>query len=134
MESTIVETQKKMDNIMKAIEAGLEPSELKKRYNKLKAYKNEIERNLEVEKIKNPSLSKEQIEYVINEYYQFDPDDIEERKVLINTFVNSVYLYDNQPYIDIFFNFKNGQRRIKLEDIGSTTHLLCSTKLALNIP
>ena len=46
MESTIAETQKKMDNIMKAIEAGLEPSELKERYNKLKADKTEIERNL----------------------------------------------------------------------------------------
>jgi site-specific DNA recombinase len=128
MESTIAETQKKMNNIMKAIEDGFASDELKERYNKLKADKTEIERNLEVERIKNPSLSKDQIEYVINEYSQFDPDDIEERKVLINTFVNSVYLYDNQPYIDIFFNFKNGQRRIKLEDIGSTTHVPCSTK------
>jgi uncharacterized protein YdiU (UPF0061 family) len=132
MESTIAETQKKMNNIMKAIEDRFASEELKERYNKLKADKTEIERNLEVEKIKNPSLSKDQIEYVINEYSQFDPDDIEERKVLINTFVNSVYLYDNQPYIDIFFNFKNGQSRIKLEDIGSTTNLPCSTKWSLD--
>src|SRR5574344_771815 len=88
MESTIAETQKKMNNIMKAIEDGFASAELKERYNILKNEKDDIEKNLEVERIKNPTLTKNEIKSVIDEYSMYDLDDIEERKTLVNTFVN----------------------------------------------
>lgn len=50
-----------MNNIISAIEAGLDPTDLKSRYNELKGLRNELEHSLDEEKCRNPVMNVEDI-------------------------------------------------------------------------
>ena len=61
IEAKIGETSKKMTNIITAIEAGLDPVDLKGRYNELKLLRDELEHELDEKKCRNPIMSIEDI-------------------------------------------------------------------------
>ena len=46
-----------MNNIISAIKAGLDPTDLKSRYNELKGLRDELEHSLDEEKYRNPVMS-----------------------------------------------------------------------------
>ena len=60
IEARIGETTKKMNNIISAIEAGLDPTDLKSRYNELKGLRDELEHSLDEEKCRNPVMNVEE--------------------------------------------------------------------------
>ena len=57
IKARIGETTKKMNNIISAIKAGLDPTDLKSRYNELKGLRDELEHSLDEEKYRNPVMS-----------------------------------------------------------------------------
>lgn len=61
IEARIGETTKKMNNIISAIEAGLDPTDLKSRYNELKGLCDELEHSQNEEKYRNPVMYVEDI-------------------------------------------------------------------------
>ena len=68
IEMNIVSVQKRMANIMQAIENGMDSNDFKARYDELKTDKLKLERSLEEEKMKNPVLSKDQIKWFLNQF------------------------------------------------------------------
>lgn len=61
IEARIGEKTKKMNNIISTIKAGLDPTDLKSRYNELKELCDELEHSLDEEKCRNPVMSVEDI-------------------------------------------------------------------------
>lgn len=61
IETRIGKTTKKMNNIISTIKAGLDPTDLKSRYNELKGLRNELEHNLDEEKCRTPVMNVEDI-------------------------------------------------------------------------
>lgn len=128
IEARIGETTKKMNNIISAIEAGLDPTDLKSRYNELKGLRDELEHSLDEEKCRNPVMNVEE--------YQKNPEKMqghfleqpEGEKILINLLVNSIVIQDNGT-IDIFYNYWEKEPKVPLFCLSSTMSLNYSTTI-----
>lgn len=95
LQNELKEVQKKIKNIMTAIEQGIITSTTKDRLEELESEKNEIEGRIAREEIKKPLLTKERIVYWLLSFKSGDINDIEYRRRVIDTLVNSVYIYDD---------------------------------------
>ena len=115
LDRQLSEVSKSINNVMKAIEAGIITATTKQRLEELEAQKAEIENNLAEERIKSPLLSREQIEYFLGRFRNTDVTDEQERQRLIDCFVNAVYVYDDK--IVFVFNYKDGTATVSLDDI-----------------
>ena len=65
------------------------------------------------EEIKKPPITKEQIEFFLRDIRNRVLDAEEQTEIIINSFVNSVYLYDDK--LIITYNLKEGDELKKLE-------------------
>ena len=114
----LAEVSKSLNNVMKAIEAGIITETTKQRLEELEAQRAEIENNIAVERIKSPVLSREQIEFFLAQFRKTDVNDEEARQRLIDCFVNAVYVYDDR--IVFAFNYKDGTATVSLDDIDGS--------------
>ena len=112
------EVSKSLNNVMKAIEAGIITETTKQRLEELEAQRAEIENNIAVERIKSPVLSREQIEFFLAQFRKTDVNDEQARQRLIDCFVNAVYVYDDR--IVFAFNYKDGTATVSLDDIDGS--------------
>ena len=72
------------------------------------------------------NLTKEQILFWIHKFRKLNPKKLEHRRRLINSFLNSVYLFDDIIIIDC--NYKDGTETITFEEIENSA--LGSTPVA----
>ncbi len=68
--------------------------------------------------MKHPLLSREDVTYWICRFRTLDVTRLEERRRLIDSFVNSVTIFDN--CILVTFNYKEGSERINFNEIKSS--------------
>ena len=106
-----------INNIMDAIQQGLFNVSAKKRLDELEASKQEIETAIFSEQLQKPEITKDHIVYWITKFRGIDVNDLASRKRLIDSFVNSIYLYDDK--IVFSFNYKDGTKSLTLEELES---------------
>lgn len=94
LESVLKETNKKIKNLMVAIEQGIITSTTKERLEELEHEKRDTEGRIAKEEIKKPLLTKERIAYWLTSFKSGDIEDIEYQQRVIDTLVNSVFVYD----------------------------------------
>ncbi|MCI1735121.1 MAG: recombinase family protein [Bacilli bacterium] len=131
LEGKIADLDRKMSNLINAIEGGMAYEGLKERYDELAAKKKELSHELEEEKLDNPTLSKDQIQYALLRFQAADIDTIEGKKALIWTFINSVFLYDQEGgYAIVNFNYRSHTPKVSLESVknGQTKVSLADSK------
>lgn len=104
--------------MLNAIQAGIITESTKQRLNELEQRKKDIELQIIQEEIQCPQLSREDVTYWICRFRSLDVTQMEERRRLIDSFVNSVTVFDD--YILITFNHKDGETRISFDDIKSS--------------
>lgn len=104
--------------MLNAIQMGVVTLSTKQRLEDLEKRKSEIEVAILNEEIEHPILTKEQIIFWISQFKDGNIDDEEYKRRIIDTFVNSVYLYDDK--IVITYNFKDGTRTISLEEVENS--------------
>ena len=80
---------------MTAIEEGIITSTTKSRLEELETEKNEIEGRIAREEMKKPLLTKDRIVYWLLSFKSGDIQDTEYQRRVIDTLVNSVYVYDD---------------------------------------
>ena len=119
LQAKLKETEKYIDNMLTAIQQGLINVSAKKRLDELEETKKEIETAILAEKLQKPEITKEHIRCFVNRFKEIDVKDIESRKKLIDSFVNSVYVYDDK--ILITFNYKDGTKEISLDEVNDKT-------------
>lgn len=107
------ETVKSIANIMKAIEAGIITKTTRDRLLELEAERDNLEIEIEKEKIVRPRITREQVVYFINRFKDGDIEDKEYQSRLIETFVNKVILYDDK--IIITYNYTGGNDPSEIE-------------------
>ena len=118
MKGQLADTEKRIENLMNAIEQGIITDTTKDRLAQLESKKKEIEIAILQEKIKKPFLTKEQIQFGIERFRNLDITTLEGKRRLIDGFVNSIYLYDDK--FTITFNFKDGTQTVFLSEIEAT--------------
>ena len=119
LEKQLREVDRKLDNLMKAIEEGLFTRTTKERLDALEAQKDELTAKIADEKLRKPSFNADFIRFWLMKFRKFDISQQKQRKALIEIFVNAIFLYDDRMLIA--FNYKDGSQTIRFEDALTTT-------------
>ena len=114
LEKQLREVNKKLDNLMKAIEDGLYTRTTKERLEALEIQKDELIAKIADEKLKKPSFNEDFIRFWLMKFRKFDISQKKQRKALIGIFVNAIFLYDDRMLIT--FNYKDGTQTVRFED------------------
>ena len=114
LEKQLREVDKKLDNLMKAIEDGLYTRTTKERLEALEIQKDELTAKIADEKLKKPSFNEDFIQFWLLKFRKFDISQKKQQKALIEIFVNAIFLYDDRMLIT--FNYKDGTQTVRFED------------------
>ena len=118
LQKQYAEIQKSIDNMLNAIQQGIFTPSTKERLETLEREKSDLSVQIMKEEMSRPNLTKEQILFWIYRFRKLNPKRLEHRRRLINSFLNSVYLFDDKIIIDC--NYKDGTETITLEEIKNS--------------
>lgn len=106
------ETEKASRNIIKAIEMGIITEQTKQRLTELERQINQLDFNIDREKQRNYTfLTVEDIERFLRSKVFDNTEDIRARKLIVNTFIKEILLYEDE--IIITYYFSDNQERIR---------------------
>ena len=114
-EHQLQEAQRGIDNLLNAIQQGILTKSTKTRLEELEAAKEDLEIRIANEKIAKPRISPEFVTFWLHKFRKLDVRQQSHRKMLIDAFVNAIYLYDDK--LVLTFNYKDGTRTITLDDV-----------------
>lgn len=112
-EQQLKDTCTALNNIVKAIEAGIVTDTTKARLLELEERKAALETDIAKEKVSLPTLDKLQVVYFLEKFKGGDIDDKQYQRDIIDLFVNSVYIYDD--HLTILYNVSGEHREISAE-------------------
>ncbi len=112
------ETEHGITNMLNAIQMGIINASTKERLDELEERKKGLELDIIREEMRRPVLSREDVVFWICRFRKLDVSKLEERRRLVDSFVNAVTVFDD--YILISFNYKEGEARVSFEDIESS--------------
>ena len=113
-EKELKDTEAAIDNMLNAIQQGIFNKSTKARLDELEAAKDELENMIACEKLAKPKITEEQMMFWLHRFRKLDVSKKEHRQMLIDTFVNAIYLYDDKMLIT--FNYKDGTKTITFDE------------------
>ncbi len=114
-EQQLREAETGIQNLLNAIQQGILTKSTKSRLEELEAAKEDLEIKIANEKIAKPRISPEFVTFWLHKFRKLDVRQQSHRKLLIDAFVNAIYLYDDK--LVLTFNYKDGTRTITLDDV-----------------
>ena len=114
-EKQLQEANKGIQNLLNAIQQGVLTPSTKSRLEELEANKEDLEIKIASEKLVSPKLDAEFVKFWLHRFRKLDVRQQSHRKMLIDTFINAIYLYDDK--IIITFNYKDTTTTITFEDV-----------------
>ena len=120
-QNRLVEVRRSLDNLVKAVEAGVFSQSTKVRLDELEAEQRELQGMIAVEQAKIKTVTRDQIEYYLDSFRDGDVDDPAYQKRLFKAFLVKVFLDDDK--VRIVYNYADGLDTLEfpltLEDINS---------------
>ncbi len=113
------ETNTAIQNLLNAIQQGILTKSTKARLEELEAAKEELETKIACEKLAKSKISAEFMTFWLNRFRKLDVTQLSHRKMLIDTFINAIFLYDDRVLLT--FNFKDGTKTISFNDMNTAT-------------
>jgi len=113
LKKQLAEIEKKINNLVDAIENGITSATTQRRLAELETKKEELEISIAKEQIEKPPLEKQQIVFWISRFKNGDVSDPKYRASIVDIFVNSVFLYDDELVVG--FNWKDGNKTLSLK-------------------
>ena len=114
-EQQLREVDTAIQNLLNAIQQGILTKSTKGRLEELEATKEELETKIACEKLAKPKVSAEFMTFWLHRFRKLDVRQKSHRKMLIDTFVNAIFLYDDKMVIT--FNYKDGADTITFDDL-----------------
>ena len=113
-EKQLRDAESGIQNMLNAIQAGILTSSTKERLEQLEETKRELETRIAEEKLAKPKVTEEFIRFWLLRFRKLDMSLKDQRQALVDTFINSIYLYDDKVLIT--FNYKEGTQTITFEE------------------
>ena len=117
LEKQLREVETGIENLLDFIQNGHLTSSTGGRLEKLEAQKEELELRIANEKITVPRFSEDFLRFYLLRFRKLDMKLPEHRRMLIDTFINAIYLYDDK--IVITYNYHDGTKTITFDDISA---------------
>lgn len=118
LQQQLTDVESGINNMLDAIQKGIVLDSTKKRLSDLENRKKELEIEIAQERIKRPMLTREQIQFGLTKFQKLDLSTQKGKQMLIDGFVNAIYLFDD--YAIITCNYNDGEERITFEDIENS--------------
>ena len=109
------DTEKRLANLLEAIEQGILTPTTKQRLDELEARKEALNASILEEELKKPVLTREWMRFWFEKFRKGDMRDMEHQRQIIDTFVNSVYVFDDRVVLN--FNFTDDSKTISREEV-----------------
>ena len=109
------DTEKRLANLLEAIEQGILTPTTKQRLDELEARKESLNTSILEEELKKPVLTREWMRFWFEKFRKGDMRDMEHQRQIIDTFVNSVYVFDDRVVLN--FNFTDDSKTISREEV-----------------
>ena len=109
------DTEKRLANLLEAIEQGILTPTTKQRLDELEARKEALNTSILEEELKKPVLTREWMRFWFEKFRKGDMSDMEHQRQIIDTFVNSVYVFDDRVVLN--FNFTDDSKTISREEV-----------------
>ena len=116
-EKQLREAERGIENLVNAIQQGIFTKSTRERLEQLESLKEELEQKIAQEKLEKPRISEEFMRFWLLKFRKLDTKQQTHRKMLIDTFVNAVFLYDDK--LVLTFNFKDGTRTMTMDDLDA---------------
>lgn len=118
LEARQKENEKAIQNMLAAIEAGIITPSTKSRLMELEAERGQIEKGIAQQLIAEPTLERDQVVYFLERFRDGDVTDEGYRAFLVDTFLNSVYLYDDDKLV-LVLNYTGERCKVTLDLVES---------------
>lgn len=118
LNQSLAELNKSIDNILAAIEQGIFTQSTKQRLEELESKKKDIETEIAKESIRRPLLNEDQVRFWFERLRNLNINELSHRKQLVDTFLNSVFVYDDKLLINC--NYPNTSTIVRFSDINTT--------------
>ena len=106
----LAEANTGINNLLNAIHQGILTKSAKTRLEELENTRDEPENKIACEKSAKPKVSAEFMTFWLHRFRKLDVSKKEHRQMLIDVFVNAIFLYDDKMLIT--FNYKEGTKTI----------------------
>ena len=114
-EQQLREADTAISNLLNAIQQGILTRSTKERLEELENRRDELENRLACEKLAKPKVSAEFMTFWLHRFRKLDVRQKSHRKMLIDTFINAIFLYDDKMVIT--FNYKEGTKTITFAEL-----------------
>ena len=118
LEEQLKKKEREIENIVTAIQKGAASDTLIARLTEIEQQKKTLAETIAEEKKKSPVFTKDEFKMALCNFRKIDIGKLEGRRKLIDTFVNSVFLYDD--HLKIIYNEKEKEEAISLEELESS--------------
>ena len=129
IKTQISETTSKINNLLSAVEQGIQSDSLQERLTTLEKTKHDLELQLAKETMKKPPLTRDQIIYWLTSFKDGSTEDDEYKRKLIDTLLNSVYVYDlptgSRKFVFTFNTTGGYTSEIHVSDIEQSSRFKC---------
>ena len=132
-EKQLRDVESGIQNMLNAIQAGILTSSTKERLEQLEETKRELETRIAEEKLAKPKVTEDFIRFWLLRFRKLNMNQKDQRQALVDTFINSIYLYDDKVLIT--FNYKEGTQTVTFGEAtevaseGNGSDLDCFTAL-----
>ena len=114
-EQQLQEANTGINNLLNAIQQGILTKSTKSRLEELEAARDELENKIALEKLAKPRVSEEFVRFFLERFRNLDLSKLEHRKMLIEVFLNSVYVFNDK--IVISCNYKDGTKTVNFSEM-----------------
>ena len=114
-EQQLRETETAIQNMLNAIQHGILTKSTKSRLEELENAKEDLETKISCEKLAKPRVGEEFLTFWLKRFRKLDVRQKSHRKMLIDTFINSIFLFDDKMVIT--FNYREGTTVIVFADL-----------------
>jgi DNA invertase Pin-like site-specific DNA recombinase len=112
------DVQTSLSNLLKAIEAGIFSKTTAARMEELEAQKQQLEDEIKLSEVGSKlALTRDHILYFLLKFRDLDLNEPKSRQRLFDTFVNSIFVYDDK--VVITFNYSGDDRQITLKELDT---------------
>ena len=119
--------------MLNAIQDGIYNFSTKRRLDELEERKEALETEIANEQLIKPLLEPKKLKFYFINLRKLDTTKLEDRRSLINNFVNAVVLHDDR--IDFVFNYQDGTKTVTFEELkeesDDSSDLLVSARPSL---
>lgn len=108
--------ERAINNLLSAMESGIVTPSTKSRLMELETEQARIEKAIARELIEKSEVERDQVVYFLEQFRRGDTKDEEYQNFLIDTFLNSVYLYDDGKIV-LLLNYTNENTKVTLQAV-----------------